>query len=97
MLCTVGKTPSEIKWVIVDAEAITNVDYSASRVVLELQRHLAEAGVRLAFARLAVSCKDHFDRHHLTEAIGAPLLFDRIHRALSAFLDAQRGRIEVVC
>jgi SulP family sulfate permease len=88
-----GKTPSEIRWIIVDAEAIANVDYSAARVVMQLNRHLAEAGVKLGFARLSPSLKSDFARHHLTGTIDRSLIFDRLHDALDAFhaREGERG------
>jgi len=83
--CVVGRMPSPVRWVIVDAEAMTHVDYTAARVVLELKQNLTEAGVELAFARVQWDLKADFDRHHLTEAIGAARIFHRLHDAIAAF------------
>jgi len=77
--------PSTVRWVVVDAEAMTHVDYSAARVVMELKRNLAKAGVELAFARLPWDLRSEFDRHHLTETIGTARIFDRVHDAIAAF------------
>ena len=75
---------------MVDAEAITNLDYTAARVVLRLQKELAEDGVVLAFARVPPYLKADFDRHHITEVIGADLIFPRLHDALDAFAKLAR-------
>lgn len=85
ILSLVGPAPSDVRWLIVDAEAITNVDYSAARVIRELQDILASAGILLGFARLSWDTKADFVRHHLTEAIGPSRIFDRLHDALEAF------------
>lgn len=77
--------PLTVRWVVVDAEAMTHVDYSAARVVIELKKDLAEAGVELAFARLPWDLRAEFDRHHLTEAIGSARIFNRLHDAVAAF------------
>jgi MFS superfamily sulfate permease-like transporter len=77
--------PTAVRWVVVDAEAMTHVDYSAARVVEALKKNLAEAGVVLAFARLPWDLRSEFDRHHLTEAIGEARIFDRVHDAIAAF------------
>jgi MFS superfamily sulfate permease-like transporter len=74
-----------VRWVIVDAEAITNLDYSAARVVEELKKNLADAHVQLGFARVTWNTRGDFDRHHLTEAIGTPWIFNRLHDALEAY------------
>ncbi len=81
----VGPTPSSVRWLIVDAEAITNVDYTAARVVQELKKDLTNAGVVFGFARVSWNTRADFDRHHLTEAIGPSLIFNRLHDALAAY------------
>ena len=81
----VGSRPSPIRWVVVDAEAISNLDYTAARVVLRLQKELAEEGVLLAFARVPPFLRADFDRHGVTEVVGPDLLFPRLHDALDAF------------
>jgi sulfate permease, SulP family len=42
LICLAGQSPSQVRWLIVDAEAITQMDYSAARVVQELQRNLTD-------------------------------------------------------
>jgi MFS superfamily sulfate permease-like transporter len=77
--------PTAVRWVVVDAEAITHVDYSAARAVIALKKDLTEAGIELAFARLPWDLRSEFDRHHLTEMIGPARIFNRLHEAISAF------------
>jgi SulP family sulfate permease len=81
----VGPTPSPVRWLVVDAEAITNVDYTAARVVRELHQELADRGVALVFARAPASLRADLDRHLLTEVIGPTQFFDRLHDAVAAF------------
>ena len=83
--CVIRPMPSAVRWLVVDAEAMTHVDYTAARVVLQLKRNLTEAGVELAFARLPWDMRADFDRHHLTEAIGQSRIFNRLHDAIAAF------------
>jgi sulfate permease, SulP family len=85
ILGLVSPSPTPIRWFIVDAEAITNVDYSAARVVIELKKNLEDAGVTLGFARVPWNTKADFERHHLTEAIHSALIFNRLHDALDAY------------
>jgi MFS superfamily sulfate permease-like transporter len=77
--------PSAVRWVVVDAEAMTHVDYSAARAVIALKKNLTEAGIELAFARVPWDLRSDFDRHHLTEAIGPARIFNRLHDAIAAF------------
>jgi MFS superfamily sulfate permease-like transporter len=81
----VGPPPSAVRWLVVDAEAVTNIDYTAARVVRELYNDLARCGVVLAFARLPFSLRADFDRHRLTSIIGPEYLFPRLHDAIGAF------------
>ncbi len=80
--------PSSVRWVVVDAEAMTHVDFTAARVVIALKKNLTEAGVELAFARVPWDTRSDFDRHHLTEAIGPERIFNRLHDAIAAFEEA---------
>ena len=82
--------PSTVRWVIVDAEAMTHVDYSAARVVTALKKNLTLAGVELAFARMPWDLRAEFDRHHLTEVIGPTWIFNRLHDAIAAFDRAEK-------
>jgi MFS superfamily sulfate permease-like transporter len=77
-----------VRWLIVDAEAITNIDYSASRVIVQLNEQLKEAGVTLGFARMPVSAAADFQRHHLAEIIPPSMIFDNLHGSVQAFENA---------
>lgn len=87
--CVIQPLPSAVRWVVVDAEAITHVDYTAARVVLGLKKILTEAGVELAFARVPWDLRSDLDRHHLTEAIGQVQIFSRLHDAIAAYHAAE--------
>jgi sulfate permease, SulP family len=82
-----GPAPSPVRWMVVHAGAITHVDYTAARVVRELQKDLARRGVGLVFAHVQSDLKPDLDRHGLTRAIGPARIFDTLHEAL----DALRG------
>jgi SulP family sulfate permease len=85
-------SPIPVRWLIVDAESITNVDYSAARVVEELKKDLTNAGIVFGFARVPWNTRADFDRHHLTAAIGPSLIFNRLHDALAAYEKLQLGQ-----
>jgi len=81
--------PSPLHWMVVDAGAITNVDFTAARVVRDVVRALSEMGIGLVFAHVQSDLKPDLDRHHLTEAIGPSRIFDTLHEALTAL----RGKL----
>ncbi|SRR5579885_128857 len=80
-----GSGAPEVRWVIIDAEAITNIDYTAARVIRDLHRRLETAGIVLAFARVAPSLASDLARHRLIGVIGESRVFPRLHDALAGF------------
>ena len=81
----VGPAPSSVRWLIVDAEAITNIDYTAARIVRQLLQDLARCGTVLGMARVSLSLRSDLDRHGLTQIIGTEHIFQRLHDALHAY------------
>jgi SulP family sulfate permease len=75
----------EVKWVVVDAEAITNVDYSAARVVRKVHDELAARGIVMAFVRVRWQLQEDMDRHGLTAVIGKERIYRRLHDARAQF------------
>jgi len=80
-----GPAGSGLRWIVVDAGAITQVDYTAARVVRELRDDLIQRGVELVFAHVQSDLKPDLDRHHLTEVIGGDRIFDTLHEALACY------------
>jgi sulfate permease, SulP family len=83
--CLAGQSPGQVRWLIVDAESITHLDYSAARVVEQLHQKLASRGTQLGFARMPFGLKSDFNRHRLSEVIDPALVFLRLHGVLEAF------------
>lgn len=80
----VDHAPRPVRWLVIEADAITNLDYTAARVVLVLIDELTRQHVRIAFARVSPSLRADMDRHRVTAAIGADCLFATRHDALAA-------------
>ncbi|MBV8140374.1 MAG: SulP family inorganic anion transporter [Deltaproteobacteria bacterium] len=80
---------SGVRWLVVDAEAITNVDYSAARMLLDLSQNLKQIKVEFSFARTAPSLRADLVRHRVVEAIGEQRIFPRLHNATAAFRMSQ--------
>jgi len=77
-----------VRWFVVDAGAITDMDYAAARSVRDLLDDLTRRGVGLVFARVNPFLRSDMDRHGITAAIGAARIFPTLHEALAAV----RGR-----
>jgi MFS superfamily sulfate permease-like transporter len=79
----VGREPIPVRWLVVDAGPITQLDYTAARSVRQLNEDLAHRGILLAFAHVGSDLRADLDRHHLTEVIGPARFFDTLHEALA--------------
>jgi MFS superfamily sulfate permease-like transporter len=91
----IGRAPSPVRWLVVDAGAITSVDYTAARVLRALQDDLIRGGVTLFFVHAQASLRSDLDRHGLTAVIGADRMFDALHEALAAI--RRRGADSASC
>ena len=81
----VDESPTPVRWLAIDAKAITSIDYSAGRAMLELQQDLAKAEIVLA---LIIISKDHHEGMKslgLIDAIGESHIFDTRHECVAAY------------
>jgi sulfate permease, SulP family len=85
LLRLAGPQSPGVRWLVVDAEAITQIDYSASRVIARLNDELNKNGVTLGFARMPPDTLADFHRHHLSESIPPSRIFSRLHDVLNEF------------
>jgi high affinity sulfate transporter 1 len=80
----VEHAPTPVKWFVVDASAITDLDYSAARSLRDLCDELAQRGVRIVFGRVNQYLRADMDRHRITPVVGAARIFSTLHEALAA-------------
>lgn len=74
-----------LRWLVLDAGAITAIDYSAGSTLRELQQELAATGVTLALAHVNAALRAELDRQGLSELIGTNRLFDTLRDCLGAY------------
>ncbi len=80
----VAGAPHPVRWLVIEADAITNLDYTAARVVLTLIQELTRGKIAVAFARVSASLRADMDRHGVTAVLGADRIFISRHAALVA-------------
>jgi sulfate permease, SulP family len=78
------RAPGGLRWFIVDAGAITDLDYSASRSLIDLIGRLREREIAVVFGRVNAYLRADMDRHGITPMLGAHCIFATLHEALSA-------------
>jgi SulP family sulfate permease len=79
----VAHAPHPVRWFIVDAGAMTDLDFSAARSVRTLAQDLRRAGVGFAFARVSPFLRADMARHGLVAAMGAERIFVTLHEAVA--------------
>jgi sulfate permease, SulP family len=80
----VDSAPTPVRWFIVDASAITDVDYSAAQSVRDLLDELARRGVHVVFARVSPYLRSDMERHHITAVLGEKWIFTTLHETIAA-------------
>ncbi len=80
----VTRAPTPVRWLIVEAGAITDLDYSAAQSLRDLVAELTANGIHVAFARVGPDLRADMDRHRITTAIGTARIFGTLHEAVAA-------------
>jgi len=80
----VERAPTPVRWFVVDAGAITDIDYSAAQSIRDLLEDLARQRVCMVFARVSQYLRSDMDRHQITASIGETRIFGTLHEALAA-------------
>jgi SulP family sulfate permease len=80
----VQHAPTPIRWFVVDAGTITDIDYSAAQAVRDLLDDLAHRSIGVVFARVSPYLRSDMDRHQITAAIGETRIFTTLHEAIVA-------------
>ncbi|WP_262965204.1 SulP family inorganic anion transporter [Methylobacter psychrophilus] len=75
--------PTPVRWFIVDAGAMTDIDYSAARSLLDLCTDLKRYGVTLVFGRVNTYLRADMNRHGITSVIGDEFIFSTLHEAIA--------------
>src|SRR5271167_4237932 len=80
----VERAPTKVRWFIVDAGAITDLDYSAARSVCDLLDQFKQQDVGVIFGRASPYLRSDMDRHGISATVGATRIFDTLHEAIAA-------------
>ncbi|WP_447746542.1 SulP family inorganic anion transporter [Pseudomonas nicosulfuronedens] len=79
----VAQAPAGLRWFIVDAGAITSLDYSAARTLLDLYRNLSQQGVQMVFGRVNSYLRADMARHGIDKVVETRYLLPTLHEALA--------------
>jgi high affinity sulfate transporter 1 len=74
----------QVRWVIVQCEAMTDVDVSAAEMLEQLDRELNAAGVHMAFAEMRGRLQDLVRRYGLFETLDRDRFYPTLDAAIAA-------------
>jgi high affinity sulfate transporter 1 len=88
VLQAIATAPTPVKWVVVAAEPVTDIDITAADMLSELDEELQHAGIELAFAEMKGPAKDRLKQYGLFAKLGDELFFRTIGQAVDGYLKA---------
>jgi high affinity sulfate transporter 1 len=83
----IAASPTPVRWVIVTAEPVTDLDTTAADVLQRLDEELAAEGIDLRFAEVKGRVKDRLKRYALFERFGSDHFYPTIGTAVRAYVD----------
>jgi sulfate permease, SulP family len=87
----VDKAPNPLRCLVIDAAAITDIDYSAAGTLRTLLGDLARRDIRVIIARVNPFLRADLDRHGVTASLGQASIFATLHEGLAAAHAAGAG------
>ena len=81
----VNAADAELEWLILDAQAITDMDVTAAQRFAELHRELQEQGVAIKIADAPRPFREELAKVGLSDALGSQQFFVSVKKAVEAF------------
>jgi SulP family sulfate permease len=86
-----GAAPEPVRWVVIDAETIGDVDSTGAGTLADLAGALQGRGITLALARVKSAVAEYLARAGVMDKVGAERVFLEVDDAVAAF---EASRIE---
>ncbi len=83
----VADAPAPVRWVVVAAEPVTDVDITAADALAELDAIFHKSGMELCFAEMKGPVKDRLKRYGLFGELGVENFFPTIGQAVDHYLE----------
>ncbi|WP_296707287.1 SulP family inorganic anion transporter [Rhodoblastus sp.] len=80
----IAKAPSPVRHFVIDAAALTDIDFSAARTFRDLLGELRDKQIEVVLGRVSANLRADLEQHALVEALGAEKIFPTLHKALAA-------------
>ncbi|MBV7481184.1 SulP family inorganic anion transporter [Pseudomonas sp. PDM31] len=86
VLDAVAASPTPVRWLVVAAEPVTNVDVTSADMLAELDETLHAAGIKLRVAEMKDPVKDKLKQFGLFARLGEAAFFPTIGDAVDSYL-----------
>jgi len=83
--------PSPVRWLVLDAEAITHADATGLEALLDVAHDLRRDEITLVVARLRTRMEEQFEDAGVLEVIGRSHLYPTMHAAVDAYTSRHGG------
>ena len=87
LLQRIAAAGSAVRWVVLAAEPMTDVDPTAAEILEDLDDELRAAGIELVFAEMKDPVRERLEHYGLGERFGRNRFFPTIGSAVHAYLD----------
>jgi high affinity sulfate transporter 1 len=84
----VAEASHPVRWIVVAAEPITDIDTTAAGALSDLHAELRQQDITLAFAELKGPVKDLLKRYGLFDAVGPDRFFPTVGTAVNGYIAA---------
>jgi len=71
-----------LKWICIDASAISDVDFTGSLTIKQVHDELSEHEITLVFAGVMTTVKNRLDRYGVTKLVGEDAFFETVGTAM---------------
>jgi SulP family sulfate permease len=88
----VAASPTPVRWFLVDAQAITDIDITAAEALRALNKELQQQGIALKFAHANRPLRQVLERIGFTTELGRESSFQSVHEAAEAFKATQASK-----
>ena len=87
----VSQAHAPVKWLVLDAQAIWELDVTAAEMLTRLHTELQKRGVSFRLARVNRPLREQLERIGLMRAFGADAIYNSVHAAVRDFREHAAG------
>ena len=81
----IASSPSPVRWFVIDAQAITDIDVTATEALRALEQELHKLGIAMKFAHANRPLREILQRIGFTGELGQESFFHAVHECAEAF------------